>query len=57
MPTPKKNRPSNSNDVVATACAITAGWMRTIGHVTPVPTRIRSVVAAIPPSTLHTNGL
>ncbi len=27
-----------SNDVVAAAWAITAGWMRTIGHVTPTPT-------------------
>ncbi len=57
VPSPRKNRPSNSSDVVAAACAITAGWMRTIGHVTPTPTCMRSVLAAMPPSTLHTNGL
>ena len=56
-PTPKKNRPSNSNDVVAVAWAMIAGWMRMMGQVTPTPTRSRSVVAAIPPSTDHTNGL
>ncbi len=41
---------------MAAACAITAGWMRTVGHVTAVVTR-RFVVAAMPPMTLHTNGL
>jgi hypothetical protein len=30
--------------------------MRMSGQVTPVPSRIRSVVAAIPPITLHTKG-
>ena len=38
VPSPRKNRPSNNSDVVAAACAITAGWIRTIGHVTPMPT-------------------
>ena len=31
--------------------------MRIVGHVTPVPTRSRSVACAIPPITLQTNGL
>jgi hypothetical protein len=31
--------------------------MRTIGQVTPTPTWIDSVAAAIAPSTDHTNGL
>jgi len=42
--------------MVAEAWAMIAGWMRMIGHVTPVPTRRRLVVAAMPPSTAHTNG-
>src|SRR3954466_2591084 len=33
-----------------------AGWMRNVGHVTPVPMRA-GVVAAIAPMTDHTNGL
>ena len=57
MPSPRKKRSPNSNEVVAAAWATTAGWIRTIGHVTPTPTRNRSVLAAIAPSTLHTNGL
>ena len=42
--------------MVAEAWAMIAGWMRMIGQVTPVPTRKRFVVAAIAPSTPHTNG-
>jgi len=42
--------------VVAVACAMTAGWMRTVGQVTPVPTRSESVAVAMPPSVLQTNG-
>ena len=34
LPTPKRNRPSRSSDAVAVAWARTAGWMRTVGHVT-----------------------
>ena len=42
---------------MAAAWATTAGWMRTMGHVTPTATSIESVTDAIPPSTDHTNGL
>ena len=42
---------------VAAACATIAGCVRIGGHVTPVPSRIRSVACAIPPITLQTNGL
>ena len=31
-------RPPCSTALVAAACAITAGWMRIVGHVTPVVT-------------------
>jgi hypothetical protein len=41
---------------VAAACAMTAGWMRTVGHVTPVVTG-RLVASAIAPITDQTNGL
>ena len=34
-----------------------AGWMRTVGQVTAVVTRIRSVAWAIAPITDQTNGL
>ena len=34
-----------------------AGWMRMVGHVTPTPTSIRSVEAAMAPSTDQTKGL
>jgi hypothetical protein len=42
---------------VAAACATIAGWMRMIGHVTPVPTTRRSVASAMPPRTPQTNAL
>ena len=57
VPTPRKNLPGIIAATVAAACATIAGWMRIIGHVTPVPTRIFSVDFAIPPSVDHTNGL
>ena len=41
---------------MAAAWARMAGWIRTVGQVTPVVT-LRLVVAAIPPITDHTNGL
>jgi hypothetical protein len=41
---------------VAAACATTAGWIRTVGQVTPVVTRML-VRTAIAPMTLQTNGL
>ena len=56
MPTPIAKRPSNRDCVVAAAWASTAGWMRTVGAVTAVVQRTRSVRAAIAPSTLQTNG-
>jgi hypothetical protein len=34
-----------------------AGWMRIKGHVTPVPSRKRSVAWAIAPITLQTKAL
>ena len=42
--------------MVAEACATIVGCRRMVGQVTPVPTRNRLVVAAIAPSTPHTNG-
>ena len=41
---------------MAAAWARIAGWIRTVGQVTPVVT-VRSVDALIAPITLHTNGL
>ena len=55
-PTPQTKRPSNSSAVVAVAWARIAGWMRTVGQVTPTPTSIDVVRAASAPSTDHTNG-
>ena len=57
MPRPRKKRPSISAAAVAAACATIAGCVRIVGHVTPVPSRRRSVACAIPPITVHTNGL
>ena len=57
MPTPRKNRPGSRAAQVAAAWATMAGWIRTVGQVTAVPTRSRSVDEAIAPITLHTNGL
>ena len=56
LPIPNWNRPSVSCWVVAAAWARMAGWMRTVGQVTPVVMRWR-VVAAMAPSTLQTKGL
>ena len=42
--------------MVAAAWARTAGWMRTVGQVTEVVTTIRSVRAAMPPSTDQTKA-
>ena len=38
VPTPRKKRPGIMAATVAAACATIAGWVRMIGHVTPVPT-------------------
>ena len=56
-PTPRKNRPGIIAAAVAAACATIAGWIRTLGQVTPVPRRSRFVAVAMPPITAHTNGL
>ena len=57
MPTPRKKRPSIMAAAVAAACATIAGWMRTVGHVTPVPSCSFEVASATPPMTHHTKGL
>jgi hypothetical protein len=57
LPTPKKNRPGMRQPAVAAAWATRPGCMRTVGQVTPVPSRIRSVAVAMPPTTAHTKGL
>jgi hypothetical protein len=56
LPTPSTKRPCNWAAAVAAACAMIAGWMRTVGQVSAVVTG--SAVACesalmIP----HTNGL
>ena len=57
VPTPSPKRPPKSSWVVAAACATISGWMRIVGAVTAVETRIRSVTCAMAPSTDQTNGL
>ena len=57
MPTPNEKRPPSSTADVAAAWATTAGWMRTVGHVTAVVTRMPGTSAASAPITDHTNGL
>jgi hypothetical protein len=47
-------RPSNIAATVAAAWATIAGCRRMIGAVTPVDTRRRSVIEAIPPRTAQT---
>src|SRR5215210_1145132 len=56
-PTPRKKRPSIITAAVALAWAITAGCVRIVGQVTPVPRRRRSVACATAPITDHTNEL
>ena len=51
VPTPSQNRPGSMAAVVAAAWPTIAGWMRVVGHVTPVPIDIRSVVCAMAPRT------
>jgi hypothetical protein len=57
VPTPRKKRPGIMLAAVAAACATRAGCIRVVGHVTAVPSRNRSVLDAMPPITLQTNGL
>ena len=57
MPTPRLEAARRSSTaLVAAAWAMTAGWMRTVGQVTPVVTG-RLVASASAPITDHTNGL
>ena len=56
VPTPRKNRPGIIVATVA-ACAMFAGWMRTVGQVAPVPTWSVDVSRAIALSTVQTKGL
>ena len=56
LPTPREKRPSCSTPLVAAAWAMTAGWMRIVGQVTPVVTG-SGVASASAPITDHTNAL
>ena len=56
LPTPRLKRPSSSTALVAAAWAMIAGWMRTVGQVTPVVTG-RSVACESAPMTDHTKAL
>lgn len=55
VPTPSRNRPPVSAAVVAAACAITTGCVRTRGQVTAVAMG-RDVASASAPITDQTNG-
>jgi hypothetical protein len=55
-PMPSVNRPSDRIARVAAACAMIAGWYRTVGQVTPVARPSPVVFAAIEPSTDQANG-
>jgi hypothetical protein len=56
-PRPRKNLPGIMAALVAAAWAMIAGWMRIVGHVTPVPSTSRSVACAMAPIIVHTKGL
>ena len=56
LPTPRLKRPPVMTALVAAAWAMIAGWMRTVGQVTPVVTG-RSTASASAPMTDHTNAL
>jgi hypothetical protein len=55
-PMPSVNRLSETIAKVAAACAMIAGWYRTLGQVTPVARPSVRVLAAIAPSTVQANG-
>ena len=55
LPTPSTKRPSVCTAAVAAAWAITAGWMRTVGHVTAVVIG-SDTVSDSAPIVPHTNG-
>jgi hypothetical protein len=56
-PTPSEKRPSSRTADVAAAWAITAGWMRIVGHVTPVVTCMPGTAWASAPIIDQTNAL
>ena len=56
LPTPSTKRPSSCTAAVAAAWAMIAGWMRTVGQVTPVVMG-SDVTCDSAPITPHTNGL
>ena len=56
-PDPEPEAAGQHVGAVAAAWARIAGWIRRLSAVTPVPIGMRSVTAAIPPMTDHTNGL
>ena len=56
LPTPKTKRPSSWTAAVAAACAMIAGWIRMVGHVTAVDTG-SDVTSESAPMTPQTNGL
>lgn len=56
VPTPSVKRPSSSSALVPAACAMIAGWIRTVGQVTAVVT-CRSQTWLIAPIMLQTSGL
>ena len=56
LPTPSTNRPSSWTAAVAAACAMIAGWIRKVGHVTAVVTG-SEVASDSAPITPQTKGL
>ncbi|GAA2542018.1 hypothetical protein GCM10010210_10740 [Pseudonocardia hydrocarbonoxydans] len=56
-PTPRVKRSCETRASVAAAWAMTAGWYRIVGQVTPLTSPIRSVRAAIAPNRVQLNGL
>lgn len=56
VPMPKRKVPFDRTADVATAWARIAGWIRTVGHVTPVVTGSSGTACANAPIIDHTNG-
>jgi hypothetical protein len=56
LPTPNRNPPGSITAAVAAACAMTAGWVRTVGQVTAVVPG-SDVTCDSAPITDQTNGL
>ena len=53
---PRRKRPPVITELVAAACATTAGWIRTVGQVTAVSMG-SDTASESAPITDHTNGL